>query len=233
MANSRIQRTMNRLNPRAKQSIPDYSGTALYRYFDERIYAEAFLRGEIWISTLGSCRKAESEERRDVGEGTMEYRSGTIAGNGDSPDIRLISQRLGFDLGSDFNNISFSGITRRDTLQDAYILCLTEGANRESMAGIGDFAVKIDHPQYFFRRLTKSMEKVVLVKEWGAGKVTYKKREYEGTEDAPAHIAFLKPPDIYEKQREVRCVWLPGGSTPIEPFLVGCPEIRSLVTKQY
>src|SRR5690349_11813261 len=54
----------------------------VFRYFDVRAHAEAFVAGSIFVSTLERCRRIEDPKRVDAGEATLHYSSGSHRGRG-------------------------------------------------------------------------------------------------------------------------------------------------------
>lgn len=216
----------------AQLDLPTYQGAKLYRFFDEERYAEDFMRGGIWISTLESCRNAEEPDRRDVGEGTLIYNTGTVTGDGDDPRLQAIARRADFYVHPGARGTTFINCESRVKVLDSYVLCLTERFEPDAMEGIGKFAVEITDPHVFFRRVTAELRQHRPIRNWTYRAVTYTSRTYRELETPPpADVSFIKPPDPYAKQQEVRGVWQTYTMRNCQPFLLRCPAVRPLLRR--
>ena len=190
------------------------------------------MAGRIWISTLESCRKAEEPDRGDPGEGTLTYHSGVITGHGTDPRLQATAQRLRVSIGQEAEDITFEDCTSEISIPDAFVLCLTERFEPDAMEGIGKFAVEITDPRTFFRRVTAELRQQRPIRNWSYRAVTYTSRTYRELEPAPrAGVSFIKPPDPYAKQQEVRGVWQTYTMQDCQPFLLNCPAVRRLLRR--
>src|ERR1700728_4968112 len=94
----------------------------LYRTFPKAEYADDFMNGKIFISTLKRCREIEDGIGGDFGEGSVTYHSGSVDGS-DPAALRFILRRAG--LPGIGGNVNFYNNTSFDRVPNAFILCLT------------------------------------------------------------------------------------------------------------
>jgi hypothetical protein len=210
-----------------KQRTPE----RIYRFFHEERYADALVDGFVWLSTLEECRRYEDSARGDREEGTLTYNTGTITADGDDPTLQLISQRCGIHIGPGCTNITLWFFSKFRKIPDAWLLCTTEAYAPENMAAFGKYCVEITSVATFFDRLTSAIRREVQIREGAHGAVRYTSRTYRFDEPEPGALGFVKPPDVFAKQREYRMVWLPLGSDPVSPRGWNVNDIRSLVRR--
>lgn len=194
--------------------------STLYRYFDSEEHADAFAAGKVWISTLETCRKHEGYKRGDPDEGTLTYKTGIIRGNGDDPAVQLVASRIRVKVAPGIRNGTISNSTAIHRLPDAWVLCCTERHQPGGMKGIGQYCVKIEHPRRYFENLTHTFSQYEQIREALFGRVIYAERSYQSLEPEPGPIGFIKPPDLYSEQSEVRMLWVPASREVIVPRLV-------------
>ena len=104
------QRRSSRLNttkqPPKRIRDKAYHNNCIYRFFKEEWQADELVKGNVWISTIETCREYEDPMQGDPDEATMVYNSGTIAGDGDDPNVQLIARRTGISIGNNCKNIT-------------------------------------------------------------------------------------------------------------------------------
>nr|WP_306287585.1 hypothetical protein [Pseudoalteromonas sp. WY3] len=71
----------------------------VYRFFPEKWQAESLCQGNVWISTLETCRKYEDPLQGDLGEATQTYKSGHIVGGSGDPAFVEMASRSGIHIG--------------------------------------------------------------------------------------------------------------------------------------
>lgn len=202
---------------------------SVYRFFQEELHADALARGEVWLSTLATCRAYEDPEQGDPEEAHETYNSGHAVGGSTDSDFVEVARRSGIHIGPGCSNITLSNDTRKTVLPDAYVLCTTIEFSPEKLSEtFGRYCVEITNPKEFFVLVSESLEKPIPIKEAAAGKVIYKDRSYTGMESPPGPMGFVKPPDLYAHQREFRLLWVPENSKDLAPFLLKCPEVAHL-----
>jgi len=205
---------------------------SVYRFFREEWQADALARGEVWLSTLETCRAYEDPEQGDPEEAHESYNSGHAVGGSDDPDFVEVARRSGIHIGPGCSNITLSNNTKKTVLQDAYVLCTTTEFSPEKLSEtFGKYCVEITSPKDFYVRVSAILENSAPIKEAVAGKVIYKDRNYTGMESPPGPIGFVKPPDLYATQREFRIIWVPENSNGLKPFLLKCPEAANLCSR--
>ncbi|HDZ1026282.1 TPA: hypothetical protein RRU22_003058 [Klebsiella pneumoniae] len=201
----------------------------VYRFFKEKIHAEALCEGRVWLSTLETCRKYEDPLQGDKGEALHTYSVENIRGDGSDADFVEMCARLGLVVSEGCKNISIGQGKSSQIIQDAFLLCTTKEFNPSKLNGtFGNFCVEISNPIVFFEMLTEELKKIIPFKNGRMGAVVYDKREFTGVEKIPAPIGFIKPKDIYWEQKEFRFLWETNEPEKIKPFEVFCPSIAPL-----
>lgn len=179
----------------------------LFRGFSDPEHADAFSRGEIRISTFQICRQTEDAIRRDPEEGhvtfdidVVEFGSGMMT----QEEEQLAMERMGmnFPQGGYIQGIKF-----RRTLQDAYILSLSED-EETAATKFGPAVVQIGHPERFMRRLSLAINEQIRRCRTYMDRVVYSKREHHILAPLPSLPPFIKPV-AFEDEKEVRIVWFP------------------------
>lgn len=198
----------------------------LYRIFERPEYANAFCAGEVWLSSLEKCRNTEDGIRKDAGEGTLEYNSGTAIGSSGDPAFDEVVRRLGMPVQGLQDSIIHDCRSFEKT-SDAFVLCTSDGS-LEELLKFGAHCVEITRPFEFLLRLTPAIaERHELA--WGVvWKVDYRPRVYQGLEEHPGFAPFVKP-DSFSDEKEVRFIWHPRElDLVVEPGPVLCPEVVHL-----
>lgn len=198
---------------------------SVYRFFQEEWQADALASGEVWLSTLETCREYEDPEQGDPEEAHENYNSGYAVGGSDDANFVEVARRSGIHIGPGCSNIILSENKRKTVLPDAYVLCTTTEFSFDKLSEkFGRYCVEITNPKTFFVLVSEFLEKSMRVKDAAAGKVIYKSRNYTGMESPPGPIGFVKPPEPYAPQREFRFLWIPENAKGLVPFLLKCPE---------
>ena len=202
----------------------------LFRFLREESHAEALVAGCVWVSTLGICRAYEDMERGDPGEGSLGYSISKAAGDGSNLQLVRNAARAGIYIGPDAQNIELANISGTTILSDAWLLCLTEECDNGLMAAFGRFCVRIERPRSLFESICEALVRKHSTRVQGvAGPVVYRDRRYRDDEEAPGHIALVKP-ERYRQQSEVRMVWWRHDQRPITQQLIDVPaSVGSIV----
>lgn len=204
---------------------------SVFRFFESNEHAEALLRGAVWISTLNACRAYEENGRGDKGEGSLDYRIKQAEGIGRDPDFRTVAERAGIGV-SEGARVTLSNISRRMQLTDAYVLCTTMEHSPENLSStFGSHCIEILDSAHFFKLITHRLNSLIPLNEALLGPVRYTPRQYAGLEEVPGPLGFVKPPDLFEVQKEFRMLWVPHDLSNLKPFLLNAPEIRYLVRR--
>jgi hypothetical protein len=196
----------------------------IYRFFPERWQAEALCNGNVWISTLETCRQYEDPLQGDPEEATHTYNSGHIVGGSNDPAFVEMASRSGIHIGGGCSDITISNCASVQRLPDAYVLCTTSEFCPQNLSDtFGNYCVKISNPVEFFKHVSYALNDQKIIREGGMGLVKYQNRVYTGLEPPPGPIGFVKPHDQYSSQKEFRLLWVPQEHTNIKPFLLKCP----------
>ena len=200
-----------------------------YRLYQEEWQADSLARGDVWLSTLETCRAYENPEQGGPEEAHETYNTGHIVGGSNDPDLIEVARRSSIHIGPGCSNITLNNNTKKTVLPDAYILCTTAEYSPENLSNtFGKYCVEITNPKKFFIHISASLKRKATIKEAAAGNVIYKDRHYTGMEPPPGPIGFVKPSDLYATQKEFRFLWIPENPTELTPFLLKCPEATHL-----
>ncbi|MCA9835431.1 MAG: hypothetical protein KC422_00885 [Trueperaceae bacterium] len=231
-------RFIKKVEPKRSLTPIKFYGKEIYRFFGEYWQAKALLEGKVWISTLSVCRNYENPLQGDPFEGKAEHTI-NAKGFGYERKIGLANEMTGMKNHEEAL-YSLNSHKIEYEIPDAYVLCTTEVYKPEKMAEtFGNYAVKIKEPQQFFKVVTKKLEHLKGNMNSRFSRVIYKtpltfQNEEIYTEPDLDDIGFLKMPDKYANQKEVRMLWFPSNRLPISPFLLNCSEASQfceLVTK--
>lgn len=216
----------------SKLSTIDSYNKPIYRFFPEKWQAEALCKGNVWVSTLETCRTYEDPLQGDAEEATHNYNSGHIFGDMSNPDFAKIASRSRISVDQGARDITISNNTYIQKLPDALVLCTTKEFSPEKLSDtFGNYCVKISNPIEFFMRTSIKLNERVKIKQGVMGKIQYNERFYTGLDVPPGPIGFVKPSDRYSSQKEFRFLWLPEDNSTIEPFLLECPNVADLCSE--
>ena len=208
---------------------PQLSLPVVYRFFNDPSHADALAAGKVWLSTLETCRRYEDPRQGDPEEGFVTYNSGHAVGNSGDKDFELIAARSGIHIGPGCANITLSNNIAVRHLSDAIVLCTTELFDPNALSEtFGRYCVAISDPRRLFALMTDQLRRVYNVAEAAYGRVIYKDRFYTGLQEPPGPIGFVKPPDKYQDQHEVRFLWTVKEQQKLQPFLLEVPEVAIL-----
>lgn len=203
----------------------------IFRFFKEKEHAEALCKGDVWLTTLQTCREYDDPLQGDAKEATHTYDGGTSVLHGDGSDLDFVTKaaRLGIRVSPDSKDIQISGGFHSFSIPNAYVLCTTQEFNPSKLSDtFGNYCVEISEPKEFFELVSAKLHHTVSLKHGYMGPVTYDKRDHMVHEALPAPIGFVKPKDIYSEQKEFRFLWLPADKRDIKPLLLSCPEVAKL-----
>ncbi|MFJ4392985.1 hypothetical protein [Pseudomonas soli] len=132
---------------------------SVYRFIKSEVHADQLARGEIYISTLETCRGFEDPQRGDKEEGYERYfNKGTISGGGSNSEFVYQANQLGMLIGPDATGITIVGGERLTKLHDSYVLCTTMGFSRESLTeSFGKYCVEIFDVDGFAKVVTQCL----------------------------------------------------------------------------
>src|SRR3569833_890484 len=113
----------------------------IFRYFREQNHADALVQGNVYVSTLSTCRKHETAGQGDVEEGTERYYHGPIS-TGDT-NFAIIARRAGIQLDSNSRAATIAYNARKSELLDAFVICTTEQIDSDGVLSWGRYCVEI------------------------------------------------------------------------------------------
>ena len=211
----------------------DHQPLVVYRFFKEEKYANALEDGELFISTLETCRQYEDPLQGDPEEAYERYNSGSKKlGNGSDPRFARLAANLGVGVDPNAYGITIDNCQSVRRLADAYVLCTTIGFSKSMLTEtFGRYCVEIRDVRRFFNVVTGRMKEEWGVTEAQCGPIIYKERIFTGYERSPGPIGFVKPPDKYQSQQEYRFLWHYGDGRSVRPGVIQVPELRNLVRR--
>ena len=200
---------------------------SVYRCFKEASHAETLCNGQIWISTLETCKHYEDLLQGDPEEAHLIYNTGSVNGGSEDRNFVEIAARAGIMIGPGCSNISISDCTNTTRIPDGFVLCTTSLFDPATFKTFGEACVEIREPRQFFECVTRAMSIHHTITQAAFGSIIYQHREYTGLQSPPGPLGFVKP-DRYSPQKEVRFLWLVESRSTLQPFLLNVPEVASL-----
>lgn len=208
----------------AELSIKDY-----YKFVEKTDYAKKMCAGEFRIGTLSQYRKIENKQQGDQDEAIHEYNSGKFNGKANDKSAQIILDRLGIKIDGG-GNVFLDNNKRIDKIQDAFVFCLTETYAPKTFAeDFGGHCVSINHLDLLFYKLTEGLRMHYKINSAKAGRIIYAERKYEGLDQDPGELGFVKPAERFGGQSEIRFLWAVEGPHELSPLDLKIPEIRNLI----
>jgi hypothetical protein len=208
-------------------------GPSVYRIIHGAGYADSLAAGEVYLSTLSECRKHEDPERGDTREAKRTYHTGPDRVFGKDAQGSHVFKQLGPRVFSGpVDGVSLADCSATVQILDAFVLCTSAFYLPDDLASLGKQCVRIDRPRQFFEIVTREVAKKYPIGPPDIRRVIYAPRDYSGMESPSGDLGFVKPPDPYAKQREVRMLWvLSGKPRTLKPEIFHCPEVAHLCTR--
>jgi hypothetical protein len=214
------------------------SHRVVFRY-DASKFSSKILGGSVRVSTLEACRNAENVAARDAEEGTKIITS--LPGRNSLNTLDL-ARLLGVDSaaievhGKDAAvTVGEDAVQRTETIENAFVFCTSAIENDSCMdARFGDGCLKIRNTVAFFELIDKYLRRKVAPRKLGdcvVDDVEYAARKNNYRDHTNKHCAFLKPrggKTCFEKEAEVRALWIPQGFK-AEPVILDIPEVSTLL----
>jgi hypothetical protein len=210
----------------------------LFRYDPPEI-SSLILGGSVRVTTLEACRSAENRWARDPGEGT---KTTTSLPGSNSLNAYDLARLLGVDPGGievrGRNAVVTRGtnaVHRTERIENAFLLCASALEDDLSMKRrFGGGRLRIRNPVAFFELIDERLRRAVAPQKLGqcvVDDVDYTPRINSYRDHTAKHCAFIKPcggQSSFEKESEVRAVWLPQGFV-VEPLFLTIPEVKGLL----
>ncbi len=209
----------------------------LYRY-DSPEVCDRILNGSIRVSTLDYCRRAETPEARDEGEG---FSTITSLPGQHSLNVADVARLLGVDASvlriegpNAFVTVGENAVVRTERVE-AFVLCLSSLGNDEMMKRrFRGQCLRVTDPLRFFELVDAALRKKVSPDALGecvVDAVEYGSRVRTYLADPFRDAAFLKPhgpPRHFEQEAEVRGVWRYFG-VKAQPCILDVPGVVGIV----
>lgn len=197
----------------------------IFRFFKEPAHADALACGRVWISTLECCRRYEDPKQGDPEEATHRYHIPYARqGDMDESAFQVMARRAHVKVDQGLR-ATIANARSTDTITDAYVLCFTESFSPALLGPtFGRHCVCIDDSVAFFDQVSAVLHPLVLWTGAQIGRITYRERYFVGAEPETAPKGFVKPPDHYAPQREVRMLWHVTDPVGLKPFGVEVPD---------
>ncbi len=209
---------------------------ALYRYDPPKI-SSLILGGSIRVSTLEACRNAENEAARDIGEGT---KITTSMPGRNSLNAKELAALLGVDpagievRGKDaVVTVGENAVHRLETVENAFVFCISANENDCYMRErFGEGCLRITNAVDFFELIDVHLRTKLAPQTLGeciVDDVEYADRKNNYRDHTHKHCAFLKPSGGttgFDKESEVRALWIPNGFKAV-PTVLSIPEVSS------
>ena len=214
------------------------SQRVLFRY-DRPNVSSSILGGSIRVTTLMACRNAENQWARDAGEATKTITSLPGRNSLNALDLAKL-------LGVDPRGIEVSGqnavvtdgsnaVHRTERIEDAFLFCTSALENDSFMKRrFGDGCVKIKDPVAFFDLIDQELRRALAPRALGqcvVDDVEYTVRTNNYRDHTSKHCAFIKPrggESNFERELEVRAVWVPQGFT-VVPMPLRIPDVKEML----
>jgi hypothetical protein len=206
-------------------------GKRVYRFFKLPEHADALMKGCVWITTLEACRRYENRYQGDPEEGYEHYeQGGAVTNTPEEPHFAEIAKRIRLIVG---DGTTLRGNRSLLKLTDAFVLCFTERFDPATFEKTIEHkhCVAISDCAKFFDTVTNRMQQVFILTQAVCSPIIYKERAYEGMQDPPGPLGFVKPPDPYQAQQEVRMLWIVKNAGSYKPFLLNAPDVAALCTR--
>lgn len=216
---------------------------SLYRRFDKAEYADAFVSGNIRLSTLEACRVLDSSRGGDPGEGSSAHSVPYMKIDRLTSPVS-IGNSISFDASeeSPMSDIVIEDLIESRRTRDTFLLCFSEHDVEPKCAhGERPYLVRVNDPLWLFLLLTRQVRKRHALRStdvgpgYGFGRIVYRERITTGFDPAvrPGYSGWIKPKFPFEDEAEVRMIWQPAEGPGIvlakEDLVI--PQIPGLVER--
>jgi len=205
----------------------------MFRYSTERYNRSLLSLGCIRVGTLYDFRQSEHKKGiADPNEGTKtvgHHINNLYVPHSEAPplkenkDFRALSIFQAIDLtestGTSITNFS---VSQSFDMPNCFILCTSRSKSKNTMSQFegADSCVEIRNIVRFYQLLTLAICDIIPVTFCGIHEVTYQNRQenWNGT-DWGHHPSIIKEVDFHQ-QNEIRAIWQPKLSQPIQPLII-------------
>ena len=185
--------------------------TRLYRAFSEEWQAKALLQGDVFVTTLGRCRQYEKKGQGDPWE-AREFYAQTKTVHSEMPEFSVVASRLNVrEMGS---RAELSHCASETYIWDEHMICMTECMSDEVIQTFGRYYVGILDPLKFFKLVSRRIFHRRRIAHGGMGRMVYRSQVYADLDDPPGPLGYVKDPDVFSNQQEIRIRWDPAERPP-------------------
>ena len=134
-------------------------------------------------------------------------------------------------FGIDFQHsqgIELRSNTRITHVPDGFVICTAQYRTDELAAQFGRFCVEIRQPGRFFELVDGRITRLGLAARGEFDRVRYTQLEYYDDDLPPGEIGFVKRPDGYAAQGEIRLLWKHRVRPPLSAQALLCPGVGRL-----
>jgi hypothetical protein len=227
-----LQETRGRFKPgRPDATFPP---KRIYRTFNEAWQAQALLDGHVFLSTLERCRGYERTGQGDPREAKHLYRLDLSDKSHSLDAIHIAAARAGIGLGPKMSGQKIRlDVSSTRFLTDAFVICFTAfRPSTEMMETFGRHCVKIVDSVAFFELVHLKLAEQFAITGSGIAPVHYREPSYLNDEPDDVPLGFVKAPDGYRGQREVRMLWsVESNQYPNDGLVLQVPGVKEFVRR--
>ena len=206
---------------RHTQRWKDLNCPQLFRYLEEKYINNFFENGELWITTLNTCRKHE-ETRRDEAEGVLDniYLTTDNTGKAKLPDGML------YLVDKQDNPVGNAKVLLAKQLRNCYLLCMSSNDQLFQRFQC-KYAIRIYEPERFLKDVFTAFKDKMEARVIRFSSVIYDDdhSKFDFTQH-PWDAAFFKNTQ-FSREFEWRVCFVPKNSlSQIKSFNIYCPNSR-------
>jgi hypothetical protein len=199
----------------------------VYRFFKELSHAQALLNGQVWLSTLNTCRQYENNAQGDQLEATRVISHGSFQGPFNSVLDGGFTNSVGFPihLGP---AARIENLVTHEKLRDGYLICATHAFAPDKLnKDFGEFCVQISKPEAFMTAIANKLRSEREMEQIGMANVWYATHEEAIQKKLPDHLVPFHKVESYQYQKEFRFLFVPKNTFNLEPCILEVPEVIS------
>jgi hypothetical protein len=205
----------------------------LYRFFSKEEYAKNFIKGEIRLSTLYSCRKLENIKARDENEGVINpiVSEKIIRDSNNQDDTEFISDlRMtgAINIGPNCKNITIRNVGAGSiSMRDAFVLCTSNEISDYLITHFGKYCVRINYPYLLSYYLHLKMRTNLNSIYFRSDKVKYANQQVDIAKDRINKRIGFEKENRFLLENEFRSIFYTNKMN-IQPYLEIVPEIEKI-----
>lgn len=178
----------------------------LFRGFKERQHLEAFLEGNVRISSLYSWKNTEDAVRLDVGEGESSHTIDALAARRLDREQSRLLRRVGIDISGSVEDVEFRNVVGVQKTPNSPGLSMSLHASTPLREKLGRHWVRLDKPAQFLERASEALARFYPLRFGIVMPIIYKSRATKNGESNSVPPFLIKPIE-YSGEAEVRFIW--------------------------